>query len=368
EQGLAAAETSKPGHCALMGQPLQDLTPPHTTIEVSGERGVDGAFYDMVTVSASASDAGGVAKIEYSLDAGTTWQLYTGPFTILANGIPEPLPSEMEEDFGSGPGRFLVLFSTTDTAGNVEEPPAFRRIVIDPSKAPPPETTPTPTFTITPSPTACVPMATAVLNANVRWGPGLIYDPPVAALSAGESAPIVGKNSDASWWRIDLNPNAATQFWVADSVVDINCGQAEVPVVATPVPPTFTPTPTNTPTPTPTSTPTATPTPTRTRIPDKRAPVVNASYSPNLVWENTPVTFTATAQDNVGVARMEIWIRPSLNGFWFKAQTCTDATFCSYLGGPFSPGTASFIAYAWDASDNLGNSDQIDISVLSIPK
>ncbi len=370
ERGVAAAESSKPGHCALLGQPTQDVTKPRTSIEVSGERGVDGAFYDVVTVSASASDAGGVAKIEYSLDAGDTWRLYTGPFTLAANGIPEPLPDEMEEDFGSGPGRFLVLFSTTDTAGNVEEPPAFRRIVIDPSKAPPPETTPTPTptFTLTPSPTTCVPRVTAVLNANVRWGPGLIYEPPVAAMAVGESAPILGKNSDGSWWQIDLNPNAATQFWVADSVAEINCGREDVPVAATPVPPTFTPTPTQTPTSTPTSTPTTTPTPTRTRIPDKRPPGVSASHSPTLVWENSQVTFTATASDNVGVARMEIWIRPSANALWVKAKTCLDATFCTYLGGPYTPGTVTYIAYAWDAADNVGNSGQISFNVLSIPQ
>jgi len=37
---------------------------------------------------------------------------------------------------------------------------------------------------------------TAVLNANARWGPGLIYEPPVAAMRVGDSAPILGKTSD----------------------------------------------------------------------------------------------------------------------------------------------------------------------------
>ncbi len=90
--------------------------------------------------------------------------MYTAPFTLTPNGVPQPLePSdEVGETFGGGPGRFVVLASATDKAGNVEEPPAYRSVVIDPSLAPTPTPTSTPTRrpstrTPTPPPTATRP-------------------------------------------------------------------------------------------------------------------------------------------------------------------------------------------------------------------
>lgn len=371
EKGIAAAETNRPGHCALMGRSTQDIVNPETIIEISGEQGLDGVWYDEVMVSAESSDASGIAKLEYSLDAGTTWLPYTGPIQLQANGIPEPLPDELEEDFGSGPGRFLVLFSATDNAGNVEDPPAFIRVVIDPSKAPP-EAAVQATPSVSPSPTTCVPMVTAVLDANVRWGPGLIYHPPVAALAVGESALILGKNRDASWWQIDLDSNFSGQFWVADSVVAVNCGREDVPVVATPVPPTFTPTPTNTPTPTPTSTPTLTPTltPTATpsRFPDSSPPSISVTHAPSVVFESNPVTISALAKDNLGVARIEIWVRPSGGEILTLVQTCLKVSSCVYQGGPYFPGTVTYMAFAWDTADNKSSTNQMSFTVLSVPR
>jgi len=45
-----------------------------------------------------------------------------------------------------------------------------------------------------------------------------------------------------------------------------------------------------------------------------------------------------------------------------------DATFCAYLGGPYSPGAVTYIANAWDAANNVGNSGQISFNVLSVPQ
>lgn len=374
-RGIAAAETSRPGHCALMGRPARDVVPPSTRIEVSGERGVDGVWYDQVTVSASSSDPSGIAQIDYSLDAGTTWQLYTGPFTIHSEGVPQPMSEELVEDFGSGPGSFLMLFSATDNAGNVEDPPAYRRIVIDPSKAPPDGThTPAATHTATPagtptaSPTSCVPTVTAAINAYVRWGPGLIYDPPVATLEAGESAPILGRASDGSWWQIELERSgpANAQLWVADSVVTISCGADTVPVVATPVPPTLTPTPTSSPTLTPTATLTTTLTPTPTS--DRFAPRVVVSHSPEPLLETNTVIITATARDTSPIARIEIWVQSPTDSQPLLVQTCLDTAVCTFQGGPYQPGQLWYLAYAWDPSDNQGTTGLISVIILSVPQ
>ena len=138
--------------------------PPTTDIQLAGDTAPEGSFYDQVTVTLTATDPSGIKQIEYSLDGGSTWQVYTSPITITPNGVPQPLvPSDdVGETFGGGPGRFVVLASATDNAGNVEEPPAYRSVVIDPSLAPTPTSTPTPTRrpptrTPTPTPTATRP-------------------------------------------------------------------------------------------------------------------------------------------------------------------------------------------------------------------
>ncbi len=94
-----------------------DQTPPATTIvSVSGTMG-DFSWYvsDVeVTLSAADNDGGsGLAETRYSVDGGETWQTYTSPFTVSADGKNE------------------VLARSWDNAGNDEGPPAFEIIKID---------------------------------------------------------------------------------------------------------------------------------------------------------------------------------------------------------------------------------------------
>jgi murein DD-endopeptidase MepM/ murein hydrolase activator NlpD len=148
---LALAYADHPGQCALLGQATRDRTAPHSTISAAGLTAPDGALFEEVVVTITSDDPGGVARIDYSLDAGTTWQPYSGPFTVEPNGLPNPVidpdASLSGEGRGTGPGRFLVLASAVDRAGNVEDPPAEYRFVIDPAKGP----TGTPTPSATPS-------------------------------------------------------------------------------------------------------------------------------------------------------------------------------------------------------------------------
>lgn len=165
---VASAAMPYPGRCALMGRPTRDIMPPHTVIVLDGPQAeaipsTDGAgaqvFTGPVTVSLSPQDDGtGVAATEYSLDGGSTWLPYSGPFVIQPGAIPVPRPDDLEESFGGGDGDFAVLAVSRDNAGNVEEPPAlavFRidlsRLPVTPTDTPTPTPTPTPTATATPT-------------------------------------------------------------------------------------------------------------------------------------------------------------------------------------------------------------------------
>ncbi len=161
QKRVAFALTDRPGRFGLFGKPTRDLVPPTTDIQLDGVTAPDGGFYDKVTVTLISTDTSGIKQIEYSIDGGNTWVTYTHPFTLTPNGIPAPLPDDAGETFGGGPGRFLVLAMATDGAGNVEEPPAYRSIVIDPSKAPTPTLTATPTATPTRRPPTRTPTPTA---------------------------------------------------------------------------------------------------------------------------------------------------------------------------------------------------------------
>lgn len=139
-------------------------------------------------------------------------------------------------------------------------------------------------------------------NVNVRYGPGLAYQPPIGVAQAGTTLPVTGKNQDGSWWQVLYNGGPG---WVSSQVAATStqgdCSGVTVasfPAVGdtsalTPsalgsVTPTYTPggptvTPTYTPSPTytpggPTVTPTWTYTP---------------SYTPTATWTYTP-SYTPT--------------------------------------------------------------------------
>ncbi|MBI4379171.1 MAG: hypothetical protein HY578_08760 [Nitrospinae bacterium] len=90
-------------HKVTVGQ--QDTTPPETSIGLSGAMGNNGWFVSNVTVALSATDetgGSGVAFTEYSIDGGTNWSNYAGPFVISSEGMT------------------TVHFRSQDNAGNME--------------------------------------------------------------------------------------------------------------------------------------------------------------------------------------------------------------------------------------------------------
>ncbi len=287
---IASAVTSYSGLCSLMGKPTKDVLPPTTNIQVNADHAPDGSMYDAATVVLDAADPSGVKTTFYSLDGGSSWKVYNGPFQLQPSGIPQP--AEMDsESFGGGPGSFLVLAYSVDRAGNVQNPPSYAYFSIDPSKdprivapnpdkagipsptltpspaatpTPTPSSTPTPTpsFTPTVTPTVCAPKLVLVQNANCRNGPSTRYSTYTSFFS-GTILDVSGWNdSFGSPWVLVQVPNDKASCWVSVSSGTLEGGDLSCrPFID--APPTYTPTPTVTRTPT----PTPTPTPTFTEVP-----------------------------------------------------------------------------------------------------
>jgi hypothetical protein len=204
------------------------------------------------------SDPSGIERIEYSLDGGLTWLQYRGEFTVEPSGIPDPDYEMDEQFFGLGPGRSLVMASAVDGAGNIEDPPAFRGILIDPSKdpdaptdTPTPTTTSTQTQTPTPTPTitspVCATQLDIVISANCRLGPSPDY-PVLKPLPADITLDLLGQNTSpyVKWWQVAL-PDSFDACWVSGNLVNVEGDTSPecVPEVEVAPPPTatFTPTP-----------------------------------------------------------------------------------------------------------------------------
>ena len=93
--------------------------------------------------------------------------------------------------------------------------------------------TPEATASVEPTATECQPSVTANLNANIRSGPSTLNGV-VGTLMSGDSADVLGRNEDSTWWYIDVEGSHA---WVAASVVTSACIPSDLAVVAGPTVP-----------------------------------------------------------------------------------------------------------------------------------
>lgn len=92
-----------------------DITPPTTQAALSGTKGTDDWYSTPVTVTFTSVDGdsgSGTAGIEYSFDS-STWQAYSGPFVMDADGI------------------HSLYFRSIDMAGNVESPAKSQQVKIN---------------------------------------------------------------------------------------------------------------------------------------------------------------------------------------------------------------------------------------------
>lgn len=114
--------------------------------------------------------------------------------------------------------------------------------------------TATPTFTSTPSETpiptptatvvveACKPTVTTNTVANVRNGPGQVYEI-VGSIPQGGTANVAGKNFDGTWWYIEFAGGNGGFAWIAGSVTSAICIPTTLASIAAPPTPIL-PTPT----------------------------------------------------------------------------------------------------------------------------
>jgi RNA polymerase sigma-70 factor (ECF subfamily) len=197
------------------------------------------------------------------------------------------------------------------------------------------------TLTIEPSPTLGPAIAIALGNSNCRFGPDNVYHI-VGFLLKDERAPIDGRNAETTWWYTQRQDGPG-HCWVANYLTDEEGDIASVPIVQAP------------PTPTPV---------------DTEPPVVTISSEPTGTWrpnEDDIVTFRATATDNFGIGKIEIWIQAPGEKLPTLVKTCSQST-CSYPGGPYMPGTGMYFAVAADLAGNEGTSPENTLRIHAVVK
>ncbi|MGA1863887.1 MAG: Ig-like domain-containing protein [bacterium] len=92
---------------------------------------------------------------------------------------------------------------------------------------------------------------------------------------------------------------------------------------------------------------------------DKIPPKVSITPAPFTVNLNQKVTFTATASDEGGVSKIQI----NINGS--KVKECTGSS-CSYTSGPYGAGSnLTYQAYAWDKSGNRAQTEPATLTVMN---
>jgi hypothetical protein len=88
--------------------------------------------------------------------------------------------------------------------------------------------------------TQCSPTVTANTVANIRSGPGTLYDI-VGNLPTGAAAAVAGRDATSAWWYIQFAGGYGGYAWIAASVVTPACIPALMQVVAAPPLPTSPP-------------------------------------------------------------------------------------------------------------------------------
>lgn len=96
-------------------------------------------------------------------------------------------------------------------------------------------------------------------------------------------------------------------------------------------------------------------------ITDNTAPVVTLSASRTQAQTDQAVTLTAIATDNVRVQRIVL--------YWGNAELkiCNSTSTCSHTFNSLPPVPNRFTAKAYDASYNIGLSNEVLVNVVSVP-
>jgi hypothetical protein len=179
------------------------------------------------------------------------------------------------------------------------------------------------------------PVLTARQDSNCRSGPGTVYDV-ISYVQGGDRSPIDGRNGAATWWRIPRGDGVG-HCWVWDGNVTVEGDTSAVPVLPNP------------PTPTPV---------------DGIAPTISVAHMPAIPNDQQVITFTASASDNLAVARIEIWLRAPGEPAPTLRRTCSATNVCTAALGPLPAGQGAYFARAWDSAGNLGESSIATLTVV----
>lgn len=102
-----------------------------------------------------------------------------------------------------------------------------------PQSAPTQAAPPTSAATQVP-PTASAPQVKVKQGANVRRGPSTAFEPPLGSMAAGQTAEIIGKNLDGTWYKIRFYNG---EGWIAALTVDVEGNTSNLPAEAGPATP-----------------------------------------------------------------------------------------------------------------------------------
>jgi hypothetical protein len=196
------------------------------------DRPLDGTHFPMgaIKIQAHASDANGVASIEFYVSENQLASIPAGGVRLAQAGIDWMPP---------GPGSYTLIARAVDTRGN-SGPQANVLIVVDdlvvtitPTPAPGKIITPSSLPSgqgITATPASSGPSLLFKQNANCRTGPGTAYDN-VDTMFQGQTVPIEGRNEQSTWFMVKKSSGHG-DCWVSIISVEVRGSSEAVPVVA----------------------------------------------------------------------------------------------------------------------------------------
>jgi Bacterial Ig domain len=291
-----------------------------------------------LTIMAHASDADGVATIEFFLSEELLRAIGAGGGRLGQASMEWTPP---------GPGVYDIVARAIDELGNYGSQASALITVGDipatVAPTPVPEqvltSTPTALLTATPTPTPSGPSFTLAQNANCRAGPGTAYEA-LEVLLNGLTVPIEGRNQDSSWFWV-AEPTGSGHCWISAVAGQVHGDMSQVQIVSAP------------------------PLPQPDSIPPDIAAIGTrpASLQKAGCGEPSTTLASATVNDAGGVSRVVARIL----GYGEVEMTPVGGQVYQAVLGPFSEmGEYSIIFLAWDNAGNSAQAGPLSVTVVCI--
>ncbi|MBI2039734.1 S8 family serine peptidase, partial [Candidatus Microgenomates bacterium] len=252
--------------------------------------------------------------------------------------------------------------------GRIQADAALQKAI---TTTPQPSPTPTPTPTSTPTPTPSdttnpqtsitSPTDGATVSGTTTISASASDDASVSSVSLFIDGVFAGEDTSSpytySWDTTkETNGNHTIQSKALDT--SSNLGESTIITVNVNNPSPPSPTPTATPTSTPTATPVATVAP---ELPDTTPPTVSITYPTDgsNITGGSKINITASAQDNVSVSKVEIYVNNKL-----KCRDYASPYSCSWNVPAASGKTYQIQAKAYDSSNNASPFSTITVKAL----